>query len=78
MRTKAALLVELNKPLELADLEVPALKPGQGVSSSWAVARPVDRTGRVLENHFIAQRTSDLREVQSCLAGRLESKAVQY
>ncbi len=29
MRTLAAVLVEVNRPLELADLEVPALKPGQ-------------------------------------------------
>lgn len=29
MKTTAAVLVELGKPLELADLDVPALKPGQ-------------------------------------------------
>jgi S-(hydroxymethyl)glutathione dehydrogenase / alcohol dehydrogenase len=29
MKTVAAVLVELGKPLELADLEIPALKPGQ-------------------------------------------------
>ena len=29
MKTTAAVLVELAKPLELADLEIPALKPGQ-------------------------------------------------
>jgi len=29
MRTKAAVLVDLGQPLELADLEIPALKPGQ-------------------------------------------------
>jgi S-(hydroxymethyl)glutathione dehydrogenase/alcohol dehydrogenase len=29
MKTTAAILVELGKPLELADLDVPALKPGQ-------------------------------------------------
>ena len=29
MKTTAAVLVELDKPLELADLEIPALKPGQ-------------------------------------------------
>ena len=29
MKTTAAVLVELGRPLELADLEIPALKPGQ-------------------------------------------------
>src|SRR5262245_18587964 len=29
MRTEAAILVELKQPLELVELEVPALKPGQ-------------------------------------------------
>lgn len=29
MKTTAAILVELGKPLELADLDIPALKPGQ-------------------------------------------------
>ena len=29
MKTTAALLVEPGKPLELAELEIPALKPGQ-------------------------------------------------
>jgi S-(hydroxymethyl)glutathione dehydrogenase/alcohol dehydrogenase len=31
MKTTAAVLVELGKPLELADLDVPALKPGQAL-----------------------------------------------
>jgi S-(hydroxymethyl)glutathione dehydrogenase / alcohol dehydrogenase len=31
MKTTAAILVELGKPLELADLEIPALKPGQAL-----------------------------------------------
>src|SRR5436305_440443 len=31
MKTTAAVLVELGKPLELADLEVPALRPGQAL-----------------------------------------------
>src|SRR4029079_3126529 len=29
MKTTAAVLVELGRPLELADLDLPALKPGQ-------------------------------------------------
>ncbi|HIB86855.1 TPA: hypothetical protein EYO57_06535, partial [Candidatus Poribacteria bacterium] len=29
MKTEAAVLVELNQPLVIADLELPALKPGQ-------------------------------------------------
>src|SRR5262245_49839451 len=29
MKTPAALLVELNKPLELVDIDIPTLKPGQ-------------------------------------------------
>ena len=29
MKTTAAILVELAKPLELVELEMPALKPGQ-------------------------------------------------
>jgi S-(hydroxymethyl)glutathione dehydrogenase/alcohol dehydrogenase len=29
MKTMAAILVELGKPLELVDLEIPVLKPGQ-------------------------------------------------
>src|SRR5437762_9456094 len=31
MKTTAAVLVELGKPLELADLEIPILKPGQAL-----------------------------------------------
>src|SRR6267154_5592743 len=31
MKTTAAVLVELGKPLELADLEIPVLKPGQAL-----------------------------------------------
>jgi len=31
MKTTAAVLVELGRPLELADLEIPALKPGQAL-----------------------------------------------
>ncbi len=31
MKTAAAILVELNRPLELAELDIPALKPGQAL-----------------------------------------------